>query len=67
MDILNCINKTTLQGGYSQEVADSLVGMMKYMIDKQLVGACHATASAFVCCTIRTRFASAIVYRRSPN
>lgn len=46
MDILNCIKKTTLQSGYSQEVADCLAGMMRYMIDKQLVGACHATASA---------------------
>lgn len=46
MDILNCIKKTTLQSGYSQEVADCLAGMMKYMIDQQLIGACHATASA---------------------
>lgn len=46
MDILNCIKKTTLQSGYSQEVADCLAGMMRYIIDKQLIGACHATASA---------------------
>lgn len=46
MDILNCIEKTTLQSGYSQEVADCLAGMMRYMIEKQLIGACHATASA---------------------
>ena len=46
MNILSCIKKATLQDGYSKETADCLVAMMRYMMDKQLIGACHATVSA---------------------
>ena len=45
-DIYQCIRDTVSEKGYPSALSDTLCEMLRYMEEKQLLGGCHATASA---------------------
>ena len=45
-DIYQCIRDTVSEKGYPSALSDTLCEMLRYMKEKQLLGGCHATASA---------------------
>ena len=45
-DIYQCICNTVEKKGYPSSLSDTLCETLRYMKEKQLLGGCHATASA---------------------
>ena len=42
---LSNFNKVILESGYNEKLALILIDLYKYMIEKEWIGACHATVS----------------------
>lgn len=45
-DIYQCIKDTVAENGYPSKLSDTICAMLRYMKKNNLLGACHATASA---------------------
>lgn len=45
-DIYQCIKDTVAENGYPSKLSDTICAMLRYMKKNNLLGGCHATASA---------------------